>query len=152
MAIKLNRTIITPPFFKHTRNDVTASDEAEHVVDTFLRLDVKLLRKLVSTVPSSMARKVCQAKFDALYTTRAAYCSNTKLSRLTAVCQHLNMDCNQHGQFIIKGSPHGKKYCPEPLVPIYPSWETIPKTGTGQPFSFIDDLSKVNFFKKNLIN
>ena len=27
MAIKLNRTIITPPFFKHTRNDVTASDE-----------------------------------------------------------------------------------------------------------------------------
>ena len=57
MAIKLNRTIITPPFFKHTRNDVTATDEAEHVVDTFQRLDVKLLRKLVSTIPSSMARK-----------------------------------------------------------------------------------------------
>ena len=53
------------------------------------------------------------------------------------------MDCVDHGEFIIQGSPHGKKYCPEPKIPIYPSWDTIPKTGTGQPFSFIDDLEKV---------
>ena len=38
MAIKLNRSIIAPPFFKHSRNDVTAAEEGDEVVDTFLRL------------------------------------------------------------------------------------------------------------------
>ena len=38
MAIKLNRTIIAPPFFKHSRNDVTAAEEGDEVVPTFLRL------------------------------------------------------------------------------------------------------------------
>lgn len=38
MAIKLNRTIIAPPFFKHSRNDVTAAEEGDEVVDTYLRL------------------------------------------------------------------------------------------------------------------
>ena len=38
MAIKLNRTIIAPPFFKHSRNDVTASEDGDEVVPTFLRL------------------------------------------------------------------------------------------------------------------
>ena len=38
MAIKLNRTIIAPPFFKHSRNDITAAEEGDEVVDTFLRL------------------------------------------------------------------------------------------------------------------
>ena len=56
------------------------------------------------------------------------------------------MDCVDHGEFIIQGSPHGKKYCPEPKIPIFPSWDTIPKTGTGQPFSFIDDLEKVKSY------
>jgi len=41
MAIKLNRTIIAPPFFKHSRNDVTAAEEGDEVVPTFLRLGMK---------------------------------------------------------------------------------------------------------------
>ena len=38
MSIKLNRTIIPPPFFKHSRNDVTAGDDGSEVVPTYLRL------------------------------------------------------------------------------------------------------------------
>lgn len=59
-----------------------------------------------------------------------------------ALCKYLNMDCTLHGKFIIQGSEHGVKYCPPSLIPIYPPYETIPKTGKGAPFSFIDDLSK----------
>ena len=58
------------------------------------------------------------------------------------MCKYLNMDCTVYGKFIIQGSAHGKKWCPKPLIPIYPDWDTIPKTGSGQPFSFIDDMSK----------
>lgn len=38
MAVKLNRTIIAPPFFKHSRNDVTAAEEGDEVVPSYLRL------------------------------------------------------------------------------------------------------------------
>ena len=98
----------------------------------------------MSTAPSSDARKLCHHHFDALYTTRAAYCSNTKVSRLMALCKYLNVDCTKNGKFIIQGSEHGVKYCPPPIIPIYPPYETIPKTdsGRGAPFSFIDDLTK----------
>ena len=111
--------------------------------------DVKSLRKLVSTVPSSNAAELCSGAFDALYTTRGAYCSNTKMSRLMATCKYLNLDCTVYGKFIIQGSAHGKKWCPKPLIPIYPDWDTIPKTGSGQPFSFIDDLSKIQTMYKS---
>ena len=61
-----------------------------------------------------------------------------------ALCKYLNVDCTKNGKFIIQGSEHGVKYCPPPMIPIYPPYETIPKTdsGRGAPFSFIDDLTK----------
>ena len=66
-----------------------------------------------------------------------------------ATCKYLNLDCTVYGKFIIQGSAHGKKWCPKPLIPIYPDWDTIPKTGSGQPFSFIDDLSKIQTMYKS---
>ena len=40
MAIKLNRTIVTPAFYKHSRNDATSSDDGDAVVPSYLRLGI----------------------------------------------------------------------------------------------------------------
>ena len=92
MAIKLNRTVILPPFFKHVRNDATVESQNE-IVPAFLRLDVAKLRQTVSLLPPETVAEACNRRFDAFFTTRSAYCTNTKISRLEAACDYLKMDC-----------------------------------------------------------
>ena len=59
-----------------------------------------------------------------------------------ASCKYLDIDCTVGNKFIVQGSEHGVKYCPKPLIPIFPPYDTIPKTGKGAPFTFIEDLTK----------
>ena len=59
-----------------------------------------------------------------------------------AMCKYFKFNCTKNAKFIIQGSEHGGKYCPPPMIPIYPTYETIPKSGSGAPFSFIEDLTK----------
>ena len=92
MAIKLNRTVILPPFFKHVRNDATVESQNE-IVPAFLRLDVAKLRETVSLQPPEIVAEACNRRFDAFFTTRSSYCTNTKISRLEAACDYLKMDC-----------------------------------------------------------
>lgn len=92
MAIKLNRTVILPPFFKHVRNDATVESQNE-IVPAFLRLDVAKLRETVSLLPPEIVAEACNRRFDAFFTTRSSYCTNTKISRLEAACDYLKMDC-----------------------------------------------------------
>lgn len=92
MAIKLNRTVILPPFFKHVRNDATVEQQNE-IVPAYLRLDVGKLRETVSLSPPETVAGSCDRRFDAFFTTRSSYCTNTKISRFRAVCDFLHMNC-----------------------------------------------------------
>lgn len=74
MAIKLNRTLIAPPFFKHKRNDNSAMDDNQ-ILEVDSRIDIDRLRELIPLKPSHSAHEACNNQFDAFYTTRMSYCS-----------------------------------------------------------------------------
>ena len=77
MAVKLNRTLIAPPFFKHKRNDESATDD-EQVLGADSRVDVDRLRELIPIKPGHSAHDACNNQFDAFYTTRMSYCSKVR--------------------------------------------------------------------------
>lgn len=80
MAVKLNRTIITAPFFKHSYTDPTADGETLLVPD-FFRIDVSEVRKLIPTHPGSAGSEICGQNFGAVYQTRGL-CSTVNHNRL----------------------------------------------------------------------
>ena len=47
-AIFTNRTLVLPPFYKHTRNDKT-SKGLDDIVKPGMRVDVNSVRRLLST-------------------------------------------------------------------------------------------------------
>lgn len=81
MAIKMNRTLSLPPFFKHWGTD-TSIDEKSTPVDAFTRLDIDILRELIPIVkPEFMAEK-CNHNIDAYWAARRDFCHGDKVNRI----------------------------------------------------------------------
>ena len=79
MAIKMNRTLALPPFFKHWGTD-TSIDEKSTPVDAFTRLDVDILRNLLPVVrPEEMAEE-CNHRIDRYWAARRDFCHGDKVN------------------------------------------------------------------------
>ena len=73
IAIFTNRTLVLPPFYKHTRNDKT-SEGLGDIAKPGMRVDVNSVRRLLSTNDGSKAAKKCQKSFDAVFQGGKRYC------------------------------------------------------------------------------
>ena len=81
MALKMNRTLSLPPFFKHWGTDTTIEKKSTPT-GAYTRLDVDFLRTLLRIVePEEMAKK-CKHKIDAFWAARRDYCHGDKVNRI----------------------------------------------------------------------
>ena len=67
LAIKLNRTLLIPPFFRHT-NDV--NNEHASLLSPELVIDVRKLSNFISIAPYSKAVDICNGKIDTILLSR----------------------------------------------------------------------------------
>lgn len=68
LAIKLNRTILIPPFFRHTSDE--QNDEHSTVLQPELVVDIQALSKFISIAPYSAAHETCENKIDTILLSR----------------------------------------------------------------------------------
>ena len=117
VAIRLNRSYIIPPFFKHGLGDPTAKGEAD-IIPTYLRVDTHRIRQLIHTRNPSDVKSACPSVgFDAFYVV-SALCKEEGLTRLKRTCSYLNLTCHsENGHFI------GGEQCTNIPIPIFPSDE-----------------------------
>ena len=162
--LKLNRTLVAPPFYKHSRNDFSA--DAKHVLGTESRMDLNNLRKLIPIIPSHQANEACRNTIDAFYATRLTFCSKekvvlneslfkakynfknhfnqTKLDRIEAACNYWHIDCGKKDDFILRKQNHQTHQCPPAKIPIYPSKEIFSsEMTTSHGPLFINNLDRV---------
>ena len=64
---KLNRTLLIPPFFRHT-NDV--NNEHASLLNPELVIDIQELSKFVSIAPYSRAHEICRGKIGSILLSR----------------------------------------------------------------------------------
>lgn len=88
LAIMLNRTLVLPPFFKHSRNDPTANNR-ETIVSPETRIDIQELNKLIPVISSTEFGKVCGHKFTALLQSGRSYCKGA--DRFNAFMEYSGM-------------------------------------------------------------
>ena len=81
MALKMNRTLSLPPFFKHWGTDTTIEQKSTPT-PAFTRLDVDALRTLLPIVQPEEMASACDHKFDALWAARRDYCHGDKRNRV----------------------------------------------------------------------
>ena len=92
MAIKLNRTIIPPLFFKHKKADPTADSELI-IAPNFLRFDIRNFRRLISAIPAEKVAQQCGDGFDAIYRVPSHFGKNENRQRLGVTCEAFNVTC-----------------------------------------------------------
>jgi hypothetical protein len=70
LAVKLNRTLCIPPFFKHHSDLTLQTKNGISYLPAEVRLDLESVRHLVSTCETSEIAKKCKSKIDAVYMAR----------------------------------------------------------------------------------
>ena len=81
MALKMNRTLALPPFFKHWGTDTTIEKKSTPT-GAFTRLDVDFLRTLLPIVQPEEMAKACKHKINAFWAARRDYCHGDKVNRI----------------------------------------------------------------------
>ena len=81
MAIKMNRTLSLPPFFKHWGTD-TSIEEKSTPVDAYTRLDIDGLRALLPVVMPEQMATACDHNIDAYWAARRDFCHGDKVNRI----------------------------------------------------------------------
>ncbi|XP_039257115.2 uncharacterized protein LOC120333804 [Styela clava] len=66
VALLLNRTLVLPHFYEHAMLGVTF----RNIVQPKYRINVQKLRQFISVIPLKKAVKLCNSKFDAVFTTK----------------------------------------------------------------------------------
>ena len=91
LAIKLNRSIVVPPFFKHDRTD--GMKKQAGIIPPVHRIDIEKLGRLVPVVSSEMMSNLCDkpGKFDVFFNTRRKFCSSNKMSRINNLTSWMKM-------------------------------------------------------------
>ena len=79
LAIKLNRTVVVPPFFKHDR-----TDEKGSIIPPEHRLSINALRQLVPVMDAHEMGSFCDNdnSFDTFFLGRSKFCSANKMTRM----------------------------------------------------------------------
>ena len=88
LAIKLNRSFIMPPMFKHGLGDPTANGEVD-IIPAHLRLNVHRVRELIYVAPLEDVKSLCpDIGFDAFYQVVKGFCKQEGLNRLRNTVFH----------------------------------------------------------------
>lgn len=111
VAIKLNRTVVPIPFFKHKQSDPSA-DDGMVFVETFLRIDINHLMELVPLLAPSKLGEMCNNGFTSVYIT-GGLCKGESMKRLKQTCTYMNLNCSDSNDMFILDS------CPDIKLPIY---------------------------------
>jgi len=142
MAIKMNRTLAMPPFFKHWASDESADEERSVPVAAAAKLDLNLLREFLPIVDPEEMAESCERKIDEFWAARRDFCHGDKMSRIKYHKNELgytNIDIGETGDHRDMSEYH----CTSNTAPIYPSWEQLPeKMGILLPNS-VEALEKL---------
>lgn len=111
LALKLNRTLIMPPFFKHYAMDESAEDKSSTINHKY-RIDIEKLAELipVNTISYANFQKMCHKNFDVIFAGRRDLCHADKPDRLWQVTDFFKFD---EIKFQAKGGayPENSFYC-----------------------------------------
>jgi len=70
LAVKLNRTLCIPPFFKHHSDSTSASKGGTDALPAEVRIDLEGVRGLVSTCETDEIQEKCDAKINSIFMAR----------------------------------------------------------------------------------
>ena len=118
LAIKLKRTLVLPPFFKHYTMDGTATEKSE-VIKADFRIDISHLSNLIPIVHPDKFGDTCGHKFDVLFAGRRDTCHADKIERIDALTKFYGFqDVKIEG----KGRPYPSNgfYCQNLTQPMQP--------------------------------
>ena len=80
LAVKLNRTIVPPGFFKHSRTDKEENSESDaHIIAPWHRFDISALATMMSTADPMKIGNECGGHFQSYFKVKPGYCSGTGL-------------------------------------------------------------------------
>ena len=102
LAIKLNRTIIIPPFFKHYAMDSSAQEKS-HTIPAKYRVNVPKIKQFISVLDHDQYSKICSKHFNVLLAGRRDICHADKSDRIDQLTDYLNFDR-------VKLTPKGAAY------------------------------------------
>ena len=123
LAIRLNRTLVVPPFFKHDRTDAAETTGKGSIIPPDHRLSVNALRKLIPVIAPQDMGLYCdnEDSFDVFFLARKKYCSTNKMTRINNMISWMGLTPTN---FIAKS-----KQCniDRPVLPLDP--EILPPKG-----------------------
>ena len=95
LAIKMNRTLVVPPFFKH-HFDLTLQIHGAHgterdALEPEIRIDPVALSRLISVIDVEQMRVQCKGQIDAVFRAKDE-CSGYNLSRLRHFSRFTGME------------------------------------------------------------
>ncbi|CAG5098286.1 Oidioi.mRNA.OKI2018_I69.XSR.g15529.t1.cds [Oikopleura dioica] len=101
-AVKLNRSIVISPFFKHDIADPSSEGDGVALVHPYLRINIQKLRELVPVLSTEEYNNTCP-HFDAIYNV-GGMCKPETVKRFKASCVFFGQEfCkNENGEEIFK--------------------------------------------------
>lgn len=84
LAIRLNRTLVIPPFFKHDRTDAAQTTGKGSIIPPEHRFSINALRQLIPVIAPTDMGIYCdnEDSFDIFFLGRKKYCSTNKMGLL----------------------------------------------------------------------
>jgi len=92
LAVKLNRTIVPPGFFKHSRTDKDVeSGSHENVIAPWHRFDISALATMISTEDPMKIGNKCGGHFQSYFKAKRGYCTGSNKDRFYALFNFFSM-------------------------------------------------------------
>ncbi|CBY32445.1 unnamed protein product [Oikopleura dioica] len=92
LAVKLNRTIVPPGFFKHSRTDKEEDSESDaHIIAPWHRFDISALATMMSTADPMKIGNECGGHFQSYFKVKPGYCSGSNKDRFNALFDFFSM-------------------------------------------------------------
>ncbi|CBY11082.1 unnamed protein product [Oikopleura dioica] len=92
LAVKLNRTIVPPAFFKHSRTDKDDDSESHaHIIAPWHRFDISALATMISTEDPMKIGNKCGGHFQNYFKAKRGYCTGSNKDRFYALFNFFSM-------------------------------------------------------------
>jgi len=75
LAVKLNRTIVPPGFFKHSTDKDEESESHAHIIAPWHRFDISALATMISTEDPMNIGNNCGRHFQSYFKAKRGYCT-----------------------------------------------------------------------------
>lgn len=149
-AVKLNRTIVISPFFKHDIADPSSQGDGVALVDPYLRINIQKLRELVPVLSREEHKSACP-HFDAIYDV-GNMCKAETVKRFKASCLFFGHEfCkNRKGEEIFKHGCSNKSQQDDGIVQKTLTYDKPDYTPRGA--DSYDEKCAVLAFPYNLVN